>query len=64
LLEDISQDHQHIDLIYFATVIGGTLRPSLRETMGARWVDFHELAGDEIAEDIRVLGRAAIAACT
>lgn len=62
LLEDITPDHQHIDLIYFATVVGGTLNPSLRETMGVRWVDADALAADDIAEDIRVLGRAAIAA--
>lgn len=62
LLEDITPDHQHIDLIYFATVIGGTLTPSVRETNGFRWVDTHELAASDIAEDICVLGRAAIAA--
>jgi hypothetical protein len=60
LLEDITPDHQHIDLIYFAQVIGGELVPSARETHGARWVDWHELADASIAEDICVLGRAAI----
>jgi ADP-ribose pyrophosphatase YjhB (NUDIX family) len=62
LLENITPDHQHIDFIYFALVVGGTLNPSIRESSGARWVDTHELAATDIAEDIRVLGRAAIAA--
>ena len=60
LLEDISPDHQHIDFIYFAVVVGGTLNPSTRETTSIRWVDTHDLGADDIAEDIRVLGRTAI----
>lgn len=60
LLEDITTDHQHIDLIYFARVMGGQLMPSARETHGARWVDWQALADESIAEDICVLGRAAI----
>ncbi len=60
LLEDIKPNHQHIDLIYFGRVIGGTLNPSIRESAGARWLDWNQLDDPEIAEDIRVLGRAAI----
>jgi len=60
--ENITPDHQHIDFIYFALVVGGTLNPSIRESTGVRWVDTHELAATDIAEDIRVLGRAALAA--
>jgi ADP-ribose pyrophosphatase YjhB (NUDIX family) len=62
LLEDIAADHQHIDLIYFARVCGGTLNPSERETNAARWLNWEELAAPEIPEDIRVLGRRAIEA--
>jgi ADP-ribose pyrophosphatase YjhB (NUDIX family) len=62
LLENITPGHQHIDLIYFARVSGGTLTPSPRETNAARWLDWEELAAPEIAEDIRLLGRRAIEA--
>lgn len=60
LLEDIGPDHQHIDFIYFGRVIGGTLNPSTRESTGVRWLDWHQLNDPDIAEDICVLGRAAI----
>ena len=60
LLEDISPGHQHIDLIYFAHVSGGILAHAEREARAARWYSWDELAGPEIAEDIRELGRRAI----
>jgi ADP-ribose pyrophosphatase YjhB (NUDIX family) len=60
LLEDISPGHQHIDLIYFARVCGGSLVHAEREAQAARWFTWEELANPEIAEDIRVLGRQAI----
>lgn len=60
LLEDISPNHQHIDLIYFARVCGGQLLHAEREHHAARWLTWDELGSDEIAEDIRVLGRRAI----
>jgi 8-oxo-dGTP pyrophosphatase MutT (NUDIX family) len=63
LLEDISADHQHIDLIYFARVCGGRLAHAEREAHAARWFTWDELATPEIAEDIRVLGRQAIERC-
>jgi len=42
-------------------VVSGTLSPSARETNGARWVSWDDLAAPEIAHDICVLGRQAIA---
>lgn len=60
LLEDIWPGHQHIDLIYFARVVGGALAPAEREALAARWFGWDELAEQEIAEDIRELGRRAI----
>lgn len=60
LLEDISPDHQHIDLIYFARVVGGTLTHAEREALTARWLTWEQLDSPEIAEDIRELGRRAI----
>jgi hypothetical protein len=41
--------------------MGGTLNPSIRESDGVRWLTHAELDDPAIAEDIRVLGRAAIA---
>jgi ADP-ribose pyrophosphatase YjhB (NUDIX family) len=60
LLEDIGPGHQHIDLIYFARVSGGTLAPAEREAHAARWYSWEDLGEPEIAEDIRELGRRAI----
>jgi 8-oxo-dGTP pyrophosphatase MutT (NUDIX family) len=62
LLETITADHQHIDLIYFANVVGGSLLPAEREAAAARWLTWDELAAPEVPEDIRVLGRQAIEA--
>ena len=39
LLEDISQDHQHIDLIYFARVVDGTATINPRESVSMQWFD-------------------------
>lgn len=63
LLENIGPGHQHIDLIYFARVRGGTLAHAEREAHEARWFTWDELAAPEIAEDIRELGRKAIESC-
>ncbi|HAA73741.1 TPA: NUDIX hydrolase [Candidatus Latescibacteria bacterium] len=60
LLEDIHDDHQHIDLIYFARVIGGALEVSEREADDYRWCSHEELESDDIHEDIRRLGQQAI----
>jgi 8-oxo-dGTP pyrophosphatase MutT (NUDIX family) len=60
LLEDISPEHQHIDLIYFARVCGGNLAYAEREAQAARWLSWDALDNPEIAEDIRELGRRAI----
>jgi 8-oxo-dGTP pyrophosphatase MutT (NUDIX family) len=60
LLEDIGPGHQHIDLIYFASVSGGSLAHAEREAHAARWFSWDDLEAPEIAEDIRELGRRAI----
>ena len=60
LLENITPTHQHIDLIYFARVRGGSLAHAEREAHAARWLTWEALAAPEIAEDIRELGRRAI----
>jgi len=63
LLETIGPGHQHIDLIYFARVCGGSLAHAEREAREARWFSWGELADLTIAEDIRELGRRAIESC-
>jgi ADP-ribose pyrophosphatase YjhB (NUDIX family) len=64
LLEDISDDHQHIDLIYFARVTGGSLTISDSEADGYRWCTSDELEAGDIHEDIRRLGQQAISKVT
>ena len=60
LLEQITPDHQHIDLIYFGRVVGGRLAIAESEAEGYRWCTAEELEEDDIAEDIRRLGQMAI----
>lgn len=62
LLEKITEGHEHIDLIYFGRVVGGTLDPSVQEMEGCRWCADRDLDSPDIAEDIRILGRRAIQA--
>ena len=63
LLEEISEGHQHIDLIYFARVKAGEARLNPREASQMRWYSHGDLEHREIADDIRQLGQQAIAAC-
>ena len=60
LLEQIDPHHQHIDLIYFARVVGGRFQYAVSEAEGYRWCTEGELDDPEIPEDIRQLGRMAI----
>ncbi len=62
LLETIAPGHFHIDLIYFARAIGGEPRLAVAEHSELRWFSAHDLEAPEISDDVRVLGRRAIAA--
>ena len=63
LLEDIEPGHQHIDLIYFALAAADAVAAvNPREAERLRWYGWGDLADPEIAEDIRCLGRQALAA--
>ena len=62
LLETIGPSHQHIDLIYFARVCGGTLLIDPQEASDFRWCSVDGLDDPLIQGDIRSLGRNAIAA--
>lgn len=60
LLESIAPGHEHIDLIYVARVVAGELRHAPNEIHASRWYDAEALGGDEVAADVRDLGRRAI----
>ena len=60
LLEQITPDHQHIDLIFFARVVGGELKVAESEAEGHRWCSPADLEAGDIKEDIRRLGIMAI----
>ncbi|MBM4436150.1 MAG: NUDIX domain-containing protein [Actinobacteria bacterium] len=61
LLERIEPGHYHIDLIYFVRPVDGqeTLAPGEHAEM--RWFSPEELGAPEVTEDVRLLGRTAIA---
>ncbi|WP_026369674.1 NUDIX hydrolase [Kallotenue papyrolyticum] len=61
LLERITPDHEHIDLIYVARVIEGEVVHAPDEALEWRWYSAEELAAPEVPEDVRELGRQAIA---
>jgi len=61
LLEQITPDHQHIDLIYFAYVTGGVLTLAEDEATAFRWCTSEDLASSDYEDDIRQLARQAIA---
>jgi ADP-ribose pyrophosphatase YjhB (NUDIX family) len=60
LLESISPDHEHIDLIYVATVLSGSVAHAPEESHGSRWYTWQELDSPEVSIDVRDLGRRAI----
>jgi 8-oxo-dGTP pyrophosphatase MutT (NUDIX family) len=60
LLETIAPDHEHIDLIYVATVLGGSVTHAPEESHGWRWYDWQALEAPEVSIDVRDLGRRAI----
>ena len=62
LLEPIDEGHQHIDLIYFARVVGGAVEVSEHEATDWRWCSPEDLDNPEIPVDIRELGLRAVQA--
>ena len=62
LLEDIEPGHQHIDFIFFAKIDSSHPKIHLNEKEAEKfeWYDSNLLAQNEIAEDIRNIGRVAI----
>lgn len=60
LLENINPFHQHIDMIYFARANSFDFNPDTDESQDLKWFGLEELQGDEIENDIRILGEEAI----
>jgi ADP-ribose pyrophosphatase YjhB (NUDIX family) len=60
LLENINPFHQHIDMIYFARAKAFEVTPDAGESTALRWFNEDQLDGDEIENDIRLLGKEAI----
>ncbi len=60
LLENINPHHKHIDMIYFAAADTFDTTPNEGESLELRWFSSEDLEGDEIENDIRVLGLEAI----
>lgn len=61
LLESIAPGHEHIDLIYVARVIDGAVTHAPDESHAWRWYTADDLDAPEVPEDVRDLGRQAIA---
>ena len=60
LLETITPEHEHIDLIYVARVLSGSVTLAPTESHGWRWYDWQALESPEVSIDVRDLGRRAI----
>ena len=60
LLENINPNHQHIDMIYFAQADSFNVTPDEGESLELRWFSVEDLEGDEVENDIRILGQKAI----
>lgn len=60
LLENINPYHQHIDMIYFATADSFEAVPDEGESLEVRWFSAQELEGEEVENDIRLLGLEAL----
>jgi len=64
LLEPIQDGHEHVDLIYFARVVGGAMNVSVDEADDWRWCSLEDLDDPVIPIDIRHLGKRAIQAAS
>jgi len=61
LLEDIGEDHQHMDLIYFATAGSSELSPSHGESLRMMWFTREDIDGSrELTDDVKILAREAL----
>lgn len=60
-LEEITPDHQHIDLIYFAVPVGDmTVRENPREGSGGGWYPLDALAAMDVSAEVQQWARLAV----
>lgn len=59
-LEDIEKGHQHINLIYYGTIINGTIKINNGEHSDIKWFSLDDLKDNDIPENVRVYGNKAI----
>jgi ADP-ribose pyrophosphatase YjhB (NUDIX family) len=59
-LDKLPWDHDHINLIYFAKIIGGQQRKFTDEGWAMRWFTEPELDREELFENVRILAKQAI----
>lgn len=59
-LEDIENGHQHINLVYFGIVNGGTLKFNKKEHSDIKWCSLNELKDSNLHESVRIYGKKAI----
>ncbi len=52
-LDHIKEDHEHINLIYFGVVTGGTLLPESDEQTPLRWFTKNEIEQEELLPSIK-----------
>ncbi len=60
LLEDIGENHQHIDLIYFATAATDLLRPDAGETSNLKWFTIEEIETLQAPKNVKILAEKAL----
>ena len=58
-LEDI-EEHQHIDLIFVARVVGGKIKQNKKETSGIRWFSLDDMKKEKVSELVRKQAEKAI----
>jgi len=59
-LEDIEKGHQHVNLIYYGTIINGTIKINNGEHSDIKWFSLDDLKDNNIPENVRVYGNKAI----
>ena len=59
-LDHITDDHKHINLIYFGTVKGGTLLEESDEQTPLKWFSKEDLKKEDLLPSIRELASEAL----
>jgi len=59
-LEDIEEGHQHINLVYYGIINGGTLKINEEEHSDIKWFSMDELENDHVPENVKIYGKKSI----